>query len=90
MSDHLAANLDSGKWAGIQTVARNLGISPHTLNGWMKQVVKQGESAQAAPIDLSTENARLRRENMELRRANEILKAASAFFAAQLDRPDPK
>ena len=27
----------------------------------------------------------LERENKELRRANEILKAASAFFAAELD-----
>jgi len=33
---------------------------------------------------------RLRRENAELRRANEILKAASAFFAAELDRPSPR
>ena len=30
---------------------------------------------------------RLKREIAELRRANEILKAASAFFAAELDRP---
>jgi transposase len=30
---------------------------------------------------------RLKKENAELRRANEILKAASAFFAAELDRP---
>ena len=30
---------------------------------------------------------KLKRENAELRRANEILKAASAFFAAELDRP---
>ena len=30
---------------------------------------------------------RLRAENTELRRANEILKAASAIFAAGLDRP---
>ena len=29
----------------------------------------------------------LKREVAELRRANEILKAASAFFAAELDRP---
>jgi transposase len=29
----------------------------------------------------------LRKEVAELRRANEILKAASAFFAAELDRP---
>jgi len=28
---------------------------------------------------------RLRAENAELRRANEILKAASAYFAAELD-----
>ena len=33
--------------------------------------------------------AELEREVNELRRANEILKAASAFFAAELDRPLP-
>jgi transposase len=33
---------------------------------------------------------RLRRENAELRRANEILKAASSFFAAELDRPQQR
>ena len=31
--------------------------------------------------------AELEREVHELRRANEILKAASALFAAELDRP---
>ena len=44
----------------------------------------------AAPGLTSEEHAeikRLKRENAELRRANEILKAASAFFAAELDRP---
>jgi transposase len=30
---------------------------------------------------------KLEQENRELRRANEILKRASAFFAAELDRP---
>jgi len=29
----------------------------------------------------------LRKEVRELRRSNEILKSASAFFAAELDRP---
>ncbi|WP_431832358.1 hypothetical protein, partial [Corynebacterium accolens] len=33
---------------------------------------------------------RLRRENRELKRANGILKTASAFFAAELDRPTTK
>jgi transposase len=35
----------------------------------------------------SAELTRLKRENAELRRANEILKAAAAFFGAELDRP---
>ena len=37
--------------------------------------------------DAQAEIKKLKRENAELRRANEILKAASAFFAAELDRP---
>ena len=31
--------------------------------------------------------AQLERDNRELRRANAILRSASAFFAAELDRP---
>ncbi|RCS83727.1 IS3 family transposase, partial [Brevibacterium aurantiacum] len=38
-------------------------------------------------VDLEAENRRLRAELTEARRANEILKKASAFFAAELDRP---
>jgi transposase len=38
----------------------------------------------------SAELRKLRREIKELRRANEILRAASAFFAAELDRPTPR
>jgi transposase len=34
--------------------------------------------------------AELERENRDLRRANEILKAASAFFARELDPRLPK
>jgi transposase len=32
----------------------------------------------------------LRREVRDLRRANEILKAASVFFARELDQPRPR
>ncbi|MGW9551465.1 hypothetical protein ACWG8W_10495 [Citricoccus zhacaiensis] len=39
---------------------------------------------------LEEENRQLRRELAETRRANEILKKASAFFAAELDRPTTK
>jgi transposase len=37
--------------------------------------------------DEAAELRRLRSENADLRRTNEILKAATAFFAAELDRP---
>ena len=40
--------------------------------------------------EVTAELKRLRRENAELKRANEILKAASEFFAAELDRPGPR
>ena len=36
------------------------------------------------------ENKRLMRENAELRKANEVLKAASIFFAKELDHPRTK
>jgi transposase len=42
------------------------------------------------PGTTTEENVKIRRleqEVRELRRANEILKSASAFFAAELDRP---
>jgi transposase len=39
------------------------------------------------PVRRSAEMRELKREVAELRRANEVLKAASAFFAAELDRP---
>jgi len=38
------------------------------------------------PRDVQEELERLRKENAELRRANEILKAASVFFAGELDQ----
>jgi len=38
----------------------------------------------------SEEVKRLKRENAELRRANEILKAASAYFARELDPKPPR
>ena len=44
-------------------------------------------AARGVSSEESAEIKRLKRENAELRRANDILKAASAFFAAEPDRP---
>jgi transposase len=63
-----------------------LGINHETLRIWVRRAETD---AGARPGLTSDERARLRdleRENRELRRANEILKAASAFFGAELDR----
>jgi transposase len=72
----------------ISAVARDLGVHPETLRVW----VRQDEADDGSRSDrLSTaereELAALRREIRDLRRSNEILKAASVFFARELDQP---
>ena len=76
--------------AACSRVAEQLGINRDTLRGW----VKQAQIDAGAKPGLSTDQLRrlkeLEAENRELRRANAILKTASAFFAAELDRPSPR
>ncbi len=73
--------------SACKRIGEQLGINPETLRGWVTQAeVDEGQrpgvtSADAAKI------AELERDIRELRRANSILKSASAFFAAELDRP---
>ena len=71
----------------IQRVAEQLGCGVESLRLWVKQA---GVDAGELPGTTSADAERIRQleqENRELRRANEILKRASAFFAAELDRP---
>ena len=78
----------ASEWAAIEAVANKLGIgSAETLRKWSRQMeVDSGARAGVTSAD-SADLRKLRAENRELRRANEILKAASIFFAAELDRP---
>ena len=78
----------ASEWAAIESVASKLGIgSAQTVhNGARKAEVDAGTRPGTTSVE-SAEIRRLRSENRELRRANEILKLASAFFAAELDRP---
>lgn len=72
----------------IAHVAKDLGIHKEALGGWVRQAeADAGERDDRLTTAEREELRQLRRENTELRRANEILKAASAFFAAELDRP---
>lgn len=75
--------------AAIKSVAAKLGVtSPESLRKWVRQAEIDGGVRQGKTTEEIAEIKRLRREVTELRRANEILKAASAFFAAELDRPN--
>ena len=75
-------------WPAIVAVAQRLGIgSAETLRKWYRQAEVDGGRRPGVTSEESAEIRRLKRENAELRRANEILKVASAFFAAELDRP---
>lgn len=74
----------------IAHIARELGINPETLRNWIRQdEADRGERSDWSTSEQQAELARLRKENAELQRANEILKAASAYFARELD-PQPR
>ena len=78
----------SSEWPAIAAVAQKLGIgSAETLRKWIRRAEVDGGQRPGTTSEEHAEIKRLKREVAELRRANEILKAASAFFAAELDRP---
>jgi transposase len=76
------------EYAAMRSIAAKLGIATaETLRQWVRQAEVDSGQRSGATSEESAEIRRLRAEVRELRRANEILKAASAFFAAELDRP---
>jgi transposase len=76
--------------AAIGSVAGKLGFAPETVRKWVRRAEVDDGRRPGVTSEESAELKRLRAEVRELRRANEILKAASAFFAAELDRPGPR
>jgi transposase len=79
------------EYEAIRSIAVKLGIStPETLRKWVRQAEIYSGRRAGATSEESAELRKLRAEVKELRRANEILRAASAFFAAELDRPTPR
>ncbi|MFZ2174630.1 MAG: transposase [Rhodococcus sp. (in: high G+C Gram-positive bacteria)] len=61
--------------------------TPEALRTWVKQAEIDGGVRPGTTTSDAERIAQLERENRELRRANTILKQASAFFAAEIDRP---
>ena len=76
-------------WAAMGRVAELLGVgTAETVRKWVRQAEVDAGKRVGTTSEESGEMKRLKRENAELRRANAILKAASTFFAAELDRPE--
>jgi transposase len=75
----------------IAHVAADMGLPSETLRKYVRQVeANEGRRSDLLTSEEREEIRRLRKENQELRRANEILRAASLFFAAELDPHRPR
>ena len=71
----------------VRRVADQLGFGVESVRTWVRRAdVDDGAAAGTTTVDRARIKE-LESENRELRRANAILRSASAFFAAELDRP---
>jgi len=78
----VALVLDDGK--SIAQVARDLGLTPSSLAGWVKQARADRSGGKTGlTIEERAELAKLRKENSELKRERELLKKWAAFFAKE-------
>jgi len=78
------------QWKAIESIATKLDIHRETLRVWVRRAEVDDGRRPGLTTDERARMKELERENRELRRANEILKAASAFFGAELDRQSKK
>jgi transposase len=78
------------QWEAICSVAEKLGPTAETVRKWVRRAEIDGGVRPGVTTVEAERIRQLERENRELRRANEILKAASAFFARELDPQLPR
>ena len=85
MARDLIAEQSGQRFGVVTRVARELGIGTESLRNWLRQAdIDDGQRPGTSSAD-QERIAQLEREVRELRRANDILKAASVFFATELD-----
>ena len=78
------------QWKAIQSISAKLKVNHESLRQWVRRAETDGGMRPGLTSDERARMKELERENRELRRANEILKAASAFFARELDPQPPR
>ncbi|MEZ2390659.1 transposase [bacterium RCC_150] len=82
-----ARNDPATRTGAFKRIGDQLGVHPEALRTWVRDAeVDEGLRPGTTSAD-ADRIAELEREIRELRRANTILKQASAFFAAEIDRP---
>ena len=69
----------------VPRIAKQLGVGAESLRGWLKQADIDAGNRPGTSSEDAARIAELEREVRDLRRANDILKAASIFFATELD-----
>jgi transposase len=78
------------QWKAIQSIAEKLKVNHESLRIWVRKAETNAGARPGLTTDERAKMKELEREVKELRRANEILKAASAFFARELDPQPPR
>ena len=71
----------------IRRIADELGVHPEAVRTWVKKAQVDQGPRPGTTTDEAQRIKELEKEVRELRRANAILKSASAFFAAECERP---
>lgn len=74
----------------IRRIAGQLDVHPEALRTWVKRAEVDAGARAGTTSDDAARIAELEAQVRELNRANHILKTASAFFAAELDRPSSR
>ncbi len=80
----------ASQWKAIESISEKLDVHRESLRVWVRRAETDEGRRPGLTTDERARMKELERENKELRRANEILKAASAFFGAELDRQSKK
>jgi transposase len=78
-----AVQLVNQQGYSIPEAARNLGVDPANVRGWVEKYGGEAATAPAGEGAVQAELRRLRKENARLLMERDILKKAAAFFAKE-------
>ncbi|WP_082120139.1 transposase [Saccharothrix sp. ST-888] len=84
----VVALVRSSPHRNVTEIARELGVGPEGLRGWVKQ--DRTDRGEGGPGELTSaereELTRLRRQTVEQQKTIEILRKAAAYFGAETTR----